>query len=195
VTHAGRPLSRTEWDGLLQAARGGDPDAVQRLLETYRDYLHMVARREMPPNVQGKLGPSDIVQETLVCAHAQFSQIELHSERALAGWLQQILRSRLVDQIRRYQSQKRECSREQELTDPLPELDVRSPLSELVRREDLERLREAMTRLPSQDQELIRLYHEEGLSLGEIGRRVRRHAQTVRRRLRQALHRLDRELK
>ena len=49
-------------------------DNPRRPLEAYRDYLHMLARTHLHGNLQGKVEPSDIVQETLLRAHERQDQ-------------------------------------------------------------------------------------------------------------------------
>ena len=55
-----------ELDGLIAAARGGSHEALGTLLERCRDYLLLVAGREIGRDLQGKIGASDLVQETFV---------------------------------------------------------------------------------------------------------------------------------
>ena len=55
-------------DALLQQARAGDTQALNRLLDVYRNYLSLLARMDTLGQLQGRLDPSDLVQETLLRA-------------------------------------------------------------------------------------------------------------------------------
>ena len=59
---------------LIDRARGGDADALGRLLELYRNYLRLVARSLIGVALRVKLEPSDLVQETFLKAHREFAQ-------------------------------------------------------------------------------------------------------------------------
>ena len=83
---AGGAVSR-----FLAEARAGHDSAVGRLLEAARLYLLLVANRELPPDLRPKVGPSDLVQETLLRAHRHFGQFRGATEDELLAWLRQIL--------------------------------------------------------------------------------------------------------
>src|SRR5262245_43210456 len=50
----------------LAEARGGVCNAAGPLLEAYRPYLLAIANSELPDGLNGKMGASDVVQDTLV---------------------------------------------------------------------------------------------------------------------------------
>jgi DNA-directed RNA polymerase specialized sigma24 family protein len=54
--------------GKLQGARGGDREAMGRLLESCRDDLRMVAEREIDADLAAKGAASDLVQKALLAA-------------------------------------------------------------------------------------------------------------------------------
>ncbi len=53
-------------------ATAGDPDA---LLETFRDYLVLLARLQLGPPLRGKIGLSGVVQQTQLEAHRAMAQL------------------------------------------------------------------------------------------------------------------------
>jgi RNA polymerase sigma-70 factor (ECF subfamily) len=79
----------------------GDP-ALGRRLEAHRGYLTVLARTQIGRRLQGKADPADVVQETFLQAVRSFAQFRGSSDQELAGWLRQILVSRLASLVRRY---------------------------------------------------------------------------------------------
>ena len=57
---------------LLALAQAGDGQARGLLLETYRNYLALLARHQIGRRLQGKVDPSDLVQEAFMEAHRDF---------------------------------------------------------------------------------------------------------------------------
>ena len=66
-------------------------------------------------DLQVRLDPSDLVQETLLEAHRDFRQFLGRTEAELTVWLRRILVRNLADQLKHHQSQKRDFGREQPL--------------------------------------------------------------------------------
>ena len=58
----------------IEQARGGNVEALARLLESYRNFLSLLARTWTDRALQGKVDASDLVQETLLKAHGNFDQ-------------------------------------------------------------------------------------------------------------------------
>ena len=65
---------------LIEEARRQAPGALDRLLESYRNYLRLIARTGIDASLRGKADPSDLVQETLLKAHQHFDQFQGQTE-------------------------------------------------------------------------------------------------------------------
>jgi RNA polymerase sigma-70 factor (ECF subfamily) len=110
----------TEPRSLIDRARAGDRGARERLLESFRNYLRLLAFTGLAEVLQDKADPSDVVQDTLLKAHARFGQFRGGNEAELAGWLRQILARNLTDLARRFhQTKARRVDRERSLEELL----------------------------------------------------------------------------
>src|SRR5215469_13544863 len=107
--------SGTELRQLIDRARREEPGALDRLLDSYRNYLRLLARTGIGVSLQGKADPSDLVQDALLKATQRFGQFRGTTDAELAGWLRQILARCLADFVRRYRTGGRRAGREQSL--------------------------------------------------------------------------------
>src|SRR5262249_37095947 len=100
---------------LLERARGGDAAARGRLLDSYRNYLRLLARAQMGQGLHARLEPSDLVQEALLEADRDFAAFAGGSEKELLVWLRRILVRNLMDAARHHGAQARDRQREASL--------------------------------------------------------------------------------
>ena len=72
-------------------------------IETYREYLHMLARVRIGPRRAGPgtIEPSDVVQQTLLKAHAGLGGFRGDSPQEMAAWLRTILERQIIDEADR----------------------------------------------------------------------------------------------
>src|SRR5262245_61652760 len=92
-----------------------NPTNDSRSLDRHRSYLLLVARCQWNPRLQGKLDPSDAVQQTLVQAWQGLGEFRGQSEAELRAWLRQILNRCLVDMARHGAAAKRNAAKERSL--------------------------------------------------------------------------------
>ena len=103
---------------LITEARRQAPGALDRLLESYRNYLRLLARIGIDSSLRAKADPSDLVQETLIKAHQHFEQFQGQTEAELIAWLRRILTRNLADLVRRFKAGgARSVRREQSMDD------------------------------------------------------------------------------
>ena len=155
----------------------------QRSLEQFRSYLLLLARLQLEAGPRQRLDPSDIVQQTLLEAHARADQFQ-GDDSALAAWLRQALVNNLRDARRALHRDKRDVRREQSLEAAVEQSSARlegilaaphsSPSQRAVSNEDLLRLADALILLPEAQREAIVLHHLQGCSLSETARRLDR---------------------
>lgn len=159
-------------------------------LDSYRAYLLVLARGQIPQSMQARLDASDIVQETLMEAHRKRDQFAGGDEPArLAGWLRQILSCNLVDAIRTQQRGRRDVRREQAIRNSLDEsamgldqfviAEDTSPSMKVDRHTQVLRIANAIERLPDQQRAAIELRYCSQSSLEEISIRLEKSKSAV----------------
>jgi RNA polymerase sigma-70 factor (ECF subfamily) len=188
-----------EFGEQLAAARGGCTTRLGELFEACRQYLLAVAEREFESRRQGKVSPSDIVQDTFMEARKAFANFSGNSPNQWRAWLRQILIHNLIDHGRR--------RHREESTQTLP-IDVLvggtadpqfvdqhpTPSRQLLANEAATELAAALRRLSSDHRWVIRLRHQHGLRFSEIGEHMGRSTDAVQKLWMRAVCRLREEL-
>lgn len=172
-------------DELLQGARGGCGKSLGQLLDGCRQYLLLTANRRLDPELRGKIGPSDMVQETLHEAQRDFEDFQGLSEEELLAWLRRILLNNLADVRRRYRTAgRRQISREVAFRDVLSAelltVESDSPQSYAIAREEDAALKRALDQLAEPGRKVIQWRNYERCSFEEIGQRLGRSAEAAR---------------
>ncbi len=164
--------SREELTELIEAARLGDPSAMELLMRASRAALSECADRMLPATVQARLDPSDVIQDVLLEANNDFSRFQGKSSMEWKTWLRKVLANNVVECLRRHiHAEKRSVRREQSVdrrNDGGLLIDQATP-SERVAREELVRwLAVFQPQLPPESQTVLKLRYWEGNSLSEI---------------------------
>jgi len=151
-------------------------DIPGRPLESYREYLMLLARLQLDPKLRVKIDPSDIVQQTLLKAHEKQDQFRGKTDAERAAWLRAILAHQIADALRKHGRQ--HGDREQSLEAALEQSSLRldawlaseqsSPSQAVLREERLLQLVEAMARLPEDQRVSLELRHLKGLAVPEV---------------------------
>lgn len=173
-------------------------------LERFRAYLRLLARLHLDRRWQGKLDPSDLVQQTLLEAHRAAHKLSGRSDGEKAAWLRQALAHQLTHAVRDLSRDKRDVGRERSLEAALAESSARleqwlaaeqsSPSDQAERQElslrladELEALpdaqREAVVRHYWQQQTLAAIAEEMGRSPAAVAGLLQRGLKTLRRRM------------
>jgi len=176
--------SSTDFYRLIEQAQRQEPGALDRLLNSYRNYLRLLARTGLDASLQAKADPSDLVQDALLKASQRFDQFRGATDAELAGWLRQILARCLADLVRRYRTAGRRAGREQSLDlmldrssqamERILATGSSSPSASAARRDLGVVLADALAELSPDYRDVIVLHHLEGLDWDEVGRRMGR---------------------
>jgi RNA polymerase sigma-70 factor, ECF subfamily len=159
------------------------PDA---LLEGFREYLSLLARLQLAPQLRGKVDLSGVVQQTLLEAHRAMDQLVRMAAEQQAAWLRKALACNLADEVRKLGTAMRDVGREMSLDQAVEMSSARldawlaadnsSPSDRAARNEDLLRLAHALTQLPEDQRLAVELHHLRGRPVAEVARELGRSA-------------------
>jgi RNA polymerase sigma-70 factor (ECF subfamily) len=175
-------------------------------LDRYRPLLRLQVRQmELDPRLQRRFDSSDIIQETMLRAHANLARLRGQTEAELVRWLQEILSNVVTDEGRKARARKRDVALEQSLEAVMAESSGRlemylassqsSPSGKVVRQELLLALAAAIDQLPEDQRDVLIQRDLSGASVSQIAEQLGRTEKSVaglllrgRRRLRELLH-------
>jgi RNA polymerase sigma-70 factor (ECF subfamily) len=166
---------------LLSGARGGDADAVNKLLEKHREALRRMIDMRLDRRIRQRVDASDVVQEVLVDAHRRINDYLSNPAMPFHLWLRQMAQDRLIDAHRRHRdAARRSLDREQPLviagTDDRSTIELAAqlwdreltPAAAATVRELQQRFAAAVEQLEDQDREVVLMRHFEQLSNSEV---------------------------
>ncbi len=175
---------------LLQLARNGDAESLETLLASYIGYLKVLSHSQLDPRVRVRLSASDLVQESLLEAHRDFTKFAGTTTAEFTGWLRKILVNNAARAVETHLlAAKRDYRREHSLDllrraadesharlNSMTAVHRRGPASEAEHQDDLTVLSNAIEKLSSEYREVIVLRHVEGLTFADIAIRMNRSA-------------------
>jgi RNA polymerase sigma-70 factor (ECF subfamily) len=183
----------------LEEARAGCNDALGQALEACRAYLLLIAEEEIAPELRGKGGASDIVQETFLEAQRDFGRFQGATPEEWRAWLRRLLLNNVADFGRRYRATIKRNAVEVSLDDsggPARDLAAGdTPASgHAIAEEQAEAFRAALARLPDDYRQVILLRYQEQLSFEAIGNQLGRTPNAARMLWLRAVERLKQEM-
>lgn len=179
---------------LIDAARRGETQQLGQLLQSYFNYLTVLANTQLDGKLRQRLSPSDLVQETMLAAHRDFHAFRGNSPQELVGWLRQILIHVLHGSYARHvKAEKRDIRREismdqirvsvdrsaVNLASILPSPGA-SPSSPILEQERAMELADRLAELEPDYREVIVLRNLQGLAFEEVAQRMDRSSGAVR---------------
>lgn len=174
-------MTPTRHQLLFEKIIQGDKEAFGELLEDYRAYLTVLAKRYLDDRVRGRVDEADIVQVTFMEAQRDLSAFRGSQIEELLGWLRHILRNNVSSAHQKHlYTQKRSAGREinnsptdsgPAITDMAPS-ETTSPSQRVMRDEAAVFLANCLEGLPETQKEALRLRYVEGYSLKEIAEKM-----------------------
>ena len=186
---------------VIQQARAGSAAARNELLASVRSYLLLIADQELDPQLQARIGPSDLVQSALLLAEQNLDRFRGDSRAQLLAWLREILKNEMTTvwrthlgtakrDARRDVRPSSQCPAVAPVTDPAPTPGTTASLNE-----EASALRNALSRLPADQRQAVLLRNWERLSFDDMGSRLNRSADAAKKLWSRAVLRLQEELK
>jgi RNA polymerase sigma-70 factor (ECF subfamily) len=170
----------SESSDLLRRAGQGDAQALGQLLETHRQRLRRMVRLRLDPRLQGRIDPSDVIQETYLEAAERLAEYLRDPKMPFFLWLRFLTGQKLLV-LRRHHlgTQARDAARELSIYQgAMPEASSAclaaqllgkrtAPLEAAIRAEMKLRLQEALNGMEPMDREVLALRHFEQFNNAE----------------------------
>jgi RNA polymerase sigma-70 factor, ECF subfamily len=170
----------SESSELLRRAGQGDTQALGHLLETHRKRLRRMICLRLDPRLQGRIDPSDVIQEAYLEAAERLTEYLRDRKMPFFLWLRFLTGQKLLELRRRHLgTQARDAARELSIYQgAMPEASSAclaaqllgkrtAPLEAAIRAEMKLRLQEALNGMEPIDREVLALRHFEQLSNAE----------------------------
>jgi RNA polymerase sigma-70 factor (ECF subfamily) len=172
------------------SSKNRDPRAMEEDLDSFRPYLTLLARGQIPAAMQARLDASDIVQETLLEAFRKRDQYRGASDpKQMAGWLRQLLSCNLIDALRAQRRESRDVDREQSIVKSVDEssmglehlltIDQSTPSQIVERRYRALEVAQAIEELPEQQRDAIMYRYFQKSSLEQIAAQMEKSKPAV----------------
>ena len=148
---------------LIERARAGDQEALERLFARHLKPLQRWARGRLPKWARDLADTDDLVQDTLVQTFKRIEDFEPRRVGALQAYLRQAVLNRIRNELRRTGRQPHATD-----LDGLEVEGVESPLEHAIGQEAVERYERALQRLKAEEREAIIARVEMGYSFEEL---------------------------
>lgn len=199
-------MQNDHWDEesmqrLIEEARNGCVASQNQLLSGLREYLALVAERELDPKLRAKAGPSDAVQQTMLQVSQKLADFRGTNQAQLMAWVREILTNEVKQMRRSFKAEKRDVRREVPINIDNSQAPGRDPRDQLLTpqsaalvKEESQALQAALEQLPDDYRQVIELRNWQKLSFGEIAKKMDRSENAVTKLWFRALVKLEQQL-
>jgi RNA polymerase sigma-70 factor (ECF subfamily) len=164
---------------LIRRFRAGDDDALAALFSRYEDVLAARIRHRLPPPLRRKVSVADVLQETRIVVFRRREDFESRDKGAFRKWVLGIADNKARAAAQRYGGVAKRNVYEEVSAGRRPETREiaghgPSPSQVVIASELRDLARRALSALPEDYREIVRLVREEQLPLREAARRLGR---------------------
>ena len=175
---------------LVALAKGGDNSALNQLCNVYGERVRRIVRLRMGRELRSKLDSMDLVQDALLSALEGLGDFTYKNEGDFLRWLARIAQNALRDNLEKLHADKRDIRKEVRLNGYRPTtgdrfvgtpgpIDTTTPSVIMSRKEDLDKLENAIDELKHEYRKVIVLAKIDGLSYNQIGEKLGKSADAV----------------
>lgn len=148
---------------LIHRARGGDPAAVEAILQRCLPSLKRWAHGRLPAAARGHLDTGDLVQDAAINAMARLDTFEPRHVGAMQAYLRQSVINRIRDEMRRFTRRPTSVELPEDFKSEEP-----SPEEHAIHQQTYDRYRTAIDTLKPRERELVIAHVEAQWSTPEI---------------------------
>lgn len=170
----------------------GDEEAIASLYALYRQSMIALIHRRLGHTLHGLMESVDLVQSVWKDVLDDLPRFEDRGPDSLKRWLHTCLLHKIYAKKRFHDAGKRDAGR----VSPLPPSDLGlastdpTPSQDASAHEDLERVLTALRRLPPEQHEIMLLRMRDELTHEQVGQRVGKSTEAVKKMYRRGLERL-----
>ncbi len=186
-----RYSSKHKTQQLVTLAKGGDESALDQLCRVYAERVRWMVRFRMGKELRRKLDSMDVVQDALLHALGGIEDFTYENEGDFVRWLSRIVENVLRDHWDRLHAEKRDIRKEVRLDNygtttaggffgSVAPNKATTPSVIMSRKEELDKLEKAIDTLKAEYKEVIVLTKIEGLGYQDIGDRLGKSSEAIR---------------
>jgi RNA polymerase sigma-70 factor (subfamily 1) len=196
------PATVERWLALCLEAQDGNHTAMAQLLDEVRPFLKGVAQKQLRGQAFGAWDASDVAQDCCLKLEDQLHTFRGTTGQALIAWLRTMARREFLDTVRYGNTQSRAPNQR---INPLPgdssggevsPTDTSTPSQQAMRNEEQKLVEEALGRLSSDYQQVIRLrLSPDKLTWAAIAQQMSRSEDAIKKLHQRALEQLTIQLR
>ena len=177
---ANSPIPPSAFEGALDAARRGEPGAMERLFDDLYPKVQLQVHRHLVRELGNDrrwmaslFSTGDVVQEVFRNLMSDLDAIQARTEEGFVGYLATVIRNRVIDSIRFHQAARRDQRRvNTDIDDVQVASAEKTPSLQAGSKEELETFSRALESFPERSQPLLRERLERDTPFKDLAERL-----------------------